>query len=151
MTTPDNAVSVSQNIISFVDDNTLMVVCSPTATSELMHSCTTEVLASWQKIMDITGGVVELYKSFLSLMAFDFNTYSLRKHGRQRRIPVLKIVEQLPGSCVLTGNDNNPVALQKVQPTSDLNPFLKTNLTIWGASVTESPLLTGQVRYLQIL
>ena len=117
MSTPDNQVTVTQDVVSFVDDNTLNEGCEPTATSEDMHLASSEALGTWQTLMDFTGGAVELPKCYLSLMAYNFNTYSLRDHGRQRGIPVLKTVEQLPGSCVLQGTDGKPVTIKKVQPT----------------------------------
>ena len=117
MTSPNNAVTIVQNVISFVDDNTLMVACPPTASAELMHSRAAAALTTWQRIMDITGGAVELEKCFLSFMAFNFDTYSLRQYGRKRGIPVLQTIEQLPGSCDLPNANGDNVSIQKVQPT----------------------------------
>ena len=118
MTTPDNQVTVDQNVISFVDDTTLLAGCQPDATSEEMHTTSSEALGSWTTTMDFTGGAVALDKCYLSLMAFNFNTYSLRKNGRKRGVPVLKTVEQMPGECVVTGIDGKQVNVKKVQPTT---------------------------------
>ena len=118
MTTPDNEVTVNQNVISFVDDNTLMAGCAPDATPEDMYEMSSESLGSWVIVMDFTGGAVELEKCYLSLMAFDFNTYSLRKNGRKRGIPVLKKLDQLPGECIVRGTDGKPVTVKQVQPST---------------------------------
>ena len=52
-----------------------------------MHHKAADALDTWQKIMRLTGGAVELPKCYLSFMAYDFNTYSLQENGRQQGIP----------------------------------------------------------------
>ena len=118
MTTPGGTTTVDQHVVSFVDDNTLLDDCSPDVTPEEMFRQAAAILGTWQILMWITGGAVELPKCYLSLMAYDFDTYSLKKHGRQRGIPILKTVEALPGDCTLTADGGTKVTIQKVQPTT---------------------------------
>ena len=51
-------------------------------------------------------------------MAYAFDTYSLKKHGRQRGVPRMKTIEELPGTCQLRDDDGNTVAIQKIQPST---------------------------------
>ena len=106
MATPDGDTAVEQDVVSFVDDNTLLDECEPTiAAPAEMHQQAAHSLTSWQRIMRITGGAVELPKCYLSVMAYKFDTYSLKKHGRQRGVPRLKTIEELPGTCQLCDDD----------------------------------------------
>ena len=118
ISTPDGRTTVNQNVMSFVDDNNLNDACKPTATTKEMHSQATQSLGSWQKIMTLTGGAVELPKCYLSFMAYNFNTYSLRQHGRQQGVSILKTVEELPGTCKWRDDDGKLVEVHKVQPNA---------------------------------
>ena len=115
MSTPDNTTTVDQNVVSFVDKNTLLDGCYPTITTDEMHRQAAATLGTWQQIMRSTGGAVELPKCYLALMAYDFNTYSLKEHGRQRGVPRLKTGNDLPGAYTLIADDGTLVTIQKVQ------------------------------------
>ena len=118
MATPDGKTTVDQDVVSFVDDNTLLDECQPTITAPAMHQQAAASLTSWQRIMRLTGGAVELPKCYLSLMAYNFDTYSLKKHGRQQGVPQMKTIEELPGACKICDDNGKLVTIQKVQPST---------------------------------
>ena len=72
---PDKKIIISQWLIGFVDDNTIIFTMKDThfkaAIEEKLMEMADEVLDTWQKLVVITGGDIELDKSGISIIAWE--------------------------------------------------------------------------------
>ena len=117
MTSPDNILTIVQNVISFVDDNKLMW-SFPVATTlvEAMWLCTASI-NFWSRSLEITGGKLEPKKSKMQFLTFDFNTYSYSKHYPNRGAPIMKKTAEQNRECVLYGSTaDERWPIEKIEP-----------------------------------
>ena len=79
---PDEKFIISQWLIGFVDDNTIIFTMKDThfkaTIEEKLMEMADEVLDTWQKLVVITGGEIELDKSSISVMTWE------KKKGREQ-------------------------------------------------------------------
>jgi len=89
--------AMQQWILSFVDDNKILFSFDQTETCEaILHECQ-RGLQTWDKLLNITGGTVEIRKCMLSLMLYRFDTYHYR-NSRPGEPKMLR-VNDTPGQC----------------------------------------------------
>jgi len=74
---------VQQWILSFVDDNNILLSFAHTDTcAEILNECQ-RGLQTWEKLLNITGGAVEMRKCMLSLMLYSFDAFNVQqKHPK---------------------------------------------------------------------
>ena len=71
---PDNTVAFQQWILSFVDDNKmLMLYENDIKVNKIIHLCK-ESLQTWETLLNITGGALELSKCLITIMQYNFET-----------------------------------------------------------------------------
>jgi len=112
--------AVQQWILSFVDDNKILFSFDQTETCEaILHECQ-RGLQPWDKLLNITGGAVEIRKCMLSLMLYRFDTYHYR-NSRPGEPKMLR-VNDTPGQCsVQPTNMPHAIPIQRQDPTSNTN------------------------------
>ena len=117
MTSPDRRQEQNQQVISFVDDNKLIQSFLQCTTIKMaMKSCTTSVNFR-RKSLEVTGGALAPDKCKLQLLAFDFNTYSYRKHYPSRSCPQMLDTVSQNGDCLIfDGEIDDYKVVEKLGP-----------------------------------
>ena len=85
MTTPHQATKLSQWMVSFVDDNKILMNFQPLATTTEIYDAMKKGVTTWRDILKITGGDLELNKTWIGMLAFNYNTYTGKNMGRYSR------------------------------------------------------------------
>ena len=72
---PDKSITLEQWLVGFVDDNTIVFTLKDLSFNidnvTNLFSMADECLATWQKLVVITGGDIELDKSAVSVLAWE--------------------------------------------------------------------------------
>ena len=99
MQSPDSSKSQDQNVISFVDDNKL-IFASDTSTEihHLLQDCEAGI-ATWQILLEFTGGALAAPKCAIQLLAHDHNCFSFKHHHPYCGVPGLHPPHKDHGSC----------------------------------------------------
>lgn len=84
---PDKKRKFCQWMVSFVDDNKLFMNFTPTTPEQMIYQAMNNGIKTWREILNITGGELELDKTWVGLLTFDYDTYEgkhLGPHARYR-------------------------------------------------------------------
>jgi hypothetical protein len=105
MLTPDQQERLRQWMVSFVDDNKILMNFKPDTPISTIYNAMKKGVATWKEILNITGGDLELEKTWIGMLLFDFNTYSGKSMGRNSlyRAGVPKLIDSttMPQSIVM--------------------------------------------------
>jgi len=109
--------AVQQWILSFVDDNKILFSFDQTATCEAILLECQRGLQTWDTLLKITGGAVEIRKCMLSLMLYRFDTYHFRNSRPGE--PKMRSVNDTPGQCsVQPTNMPHAIPIQRQDPST---------------------------------
>jgi hypothetical protein len=98
-------------IVSYVDDNTLVQTFSDEKETCAMITRMSENLGSWQRLLQLTGGDIDLEKSQWSLLSWSYDNYW--------GVPKINCKKQAKGDLIMT----SPIAAVKVgEKLSRLEP-----------------------------
>jgi hypothetical protein len=95
MMTPDQQDAFDQWMVSFVDDNKLLMNFHPFSRAEMIYNAMKKGVTTWRDILRITGGDLELDKTWIGILTFDYHTYTGKHMGKHSvyRAGVPKIVD----------------------------------------------------------
>ena len=95
MLTPDKRDRFEQWMVSFVDDNKILMNFTPTTSLQDIYAAMKKGVSTWKEILNITGGELELEKTWIGMLVFDYNTYSGKNMGKNSwyRAGVPKLVD----------------------------------------------------------
>ena len=95
MITPDQKEVLKQWVISFVDDNKLLMNFEPHTSIEAIYNAMKKGVTTWRDILRITGGDLELDKTWVGILTYDYNTYTGKHMGKHSlyRAGVPKLVD----------------------------------------------------------
>ena len=118
MKSPDSSKIAVQDVISFVDDNKLVHDFPPSTTNEQALAHCEHSLTTWQTIMTLTGGSLELAKCKIQLLAFNFNTYTSHPSFRPKGEPTLLPPDQVQGQCAVQHETTGEhVLIEQIHPS----------------------------------
>ena len=99
---PQESIDFVQWLLSFVDDNKMLMSFEQKQThQEIMDLCSTS-LQLWEKLLNITGGALELRKCLVTVMLYTFEDAYKRKGRHQLGCPRLLQPEEVGGTCTIT-------------------------------------------------
>ena len=82
MATPDQATRFHQWMVSFVDDNKLLMNFTPLTPATEIYAAMKKGVTTWREILRITGGDLELEKTWIGILTFDYDTYTGKNMGK---------------------------------------------------------------------
>ena len=98
-------------VISYVDDNTIVRIFPQEMTPEMIFAQLTQHLESWRKILQITGGDLDITKSNCSVMKWKWKGM----YGN----PTIMNKKELPGTITVTStliHNGNPDSFKRLEP-----------------------------------
>ena len=104
-------VCIDTMVVSYVDDNTIVRIFPANSTPEQIFAELTQHLKSWRKILQITGGDLDITKSNCSIMKW--------KRKGIYGTPQLMNKKELPGTITVTSTlypNSNPDSFQRLEP-----------------------------------
>ena len=81
MTSPSGSDALIQWMLSFIDDNKLTMNFEVETVIQRIYDAIRNGVQCWRDILRITGGELELEKSFIGILTFDFDTYHAKNMG----------------------------------------------------------------------
>ena len=82
MTTPDQKETLLQWMISFVDDNKILMNFQPCTPFATIYEAMKRGVKTWREVLRITGGELELEKTWIGMLLFDYNTFTGKHMGK---------------------------------------------------------------------
>ena len=108
LATLDQTTILRQWMVSFVDDNKLLMNFRPETAAAVLYDAMKKGVTTWRDILRITGGDLELEKTWIGILTFDFNTYTgkhMGKHARYRAgVPRIVDSNTLPQEIIMDDN-----------------------------------------------
>jgi hypothetical protein len=105
MLTPDQQEQLYQWMVSFVDDNKILMNFSPDTSIVKVYDAMKKGVSTWKEILNITGGDLELEKTWIGMLLFNYDTYSGKNMGRKSKyragVPKLVDSTSLPNSIIM--------------------------------------------------
>ena len=82
MTMPNLTKQMRQWMVSFVDDNKILMNFPPYTSMTEIYNAMKKGVSTWRDILRITGGDLELNKTWIGMLLFDYNTYTGKNMGK---------------------------------------------------------------------
>ena len=82
MSTPDQSDTFLQWMVSFVDDNKILMNFQPCTPIAAIYNAIKHGVKTWKDILRITGGELELEKTWIGMLTFAYDTYSGKHMGK---------------------------------------------------------------------
>jgi hypothetical protein len=115
---PTGSISFEQRLLNFVDDNKMFFSFQPKMTHDGMLDRCGKGLRIWQRLLNITGGALDLSKCALTLMLYTFDT-AFQWSNQTPEIPTLQSTDKIEGTCTVTIPNSNGrlVGIKSQEPT----------------------------------
>lgn len=113
---PQKSINFVQWLLSFVDDNKMLMSFDHTQThQEIMDLCSSS-LQLWEKLLNITGGALELRKCLVTVMLYTFEESYRRKGQNQPGCPRLLQPGEVGGTCKITQESGTVIRIDRQAP-----------------------------------
>jgi exonuclease III len=98
ITSPDKTIDFEQWLSSFIDDNKMLLSFDNTERDENIIAKCQQSLQSWEILLNITGGAVELSKCFITILQYSTN---YKWHNTTPGVPRL-ITNKRQSKCIIS-------------------------------------------------
>ena len=123
LATPDGRDRLRQWIVSFVDDNKIMMNFDVDATVQQIYRDISTGIKTWRDILRITGGELELDKSYIGILSFNFDTFKseyMGKHSHHKVGVPLLVSSAEHEETVTLDQGGRKIILQELEPDEGL-------------------------------
>ena len=136
MATPDQITKMSQWMVSFVDDNKILMNFTPLTPTAEIYAAMKKGVSTWRDILRITGGDLELSKTWIGMLSFDYNTYTGKHMGKHSRYKagVPKIVNSNNNNHSIVMDDDT--IFRELEPDQGLR-LLGVRMSLSGSFLDE--------------
>jgi hypothetical protein len=100
---PQLSIAFTQWLLSFVDDSKMFLSFQPDASHEHILNTSRQCLQTWQTLLNITGGALELPKCVLTLQVYSFEQSYKAKRYRTQPIGIPRMLQnsEIQGTCMV--------------------------------------------------
>jgi hypothetical protein len=111
---PDKRVQFEQWLSSFIDDNKMLLSFDPEDTYETIINTCQKSLQTWEVLLNLTGGAVELKKCLITLMRYE---ESYKWYNASPGVPQLMMMNDGARQCTITRDGEEDVVIRQQNPT----------------------------------
>ena len=147
LTSPSGADALIQWIMSFIDDNKITMNFEVETEIQRIYESIRKGVQCWREILRITGGELELEKSFIGILTFDFDTYQEKNMGTNspHKVGLPRIVPSSEyAQTVLLDQSGRDITLKEIDPDQGLR-LLGVRMSLSGDFTDELEYRANQV------
>ena len=148
LVTPDQKDKFEQWMVSYIDDNKLFMNFDAKTSIQRIYSEIKKGVITWRDILRITGGELELDKTWIGILAFNYATFSakyMRQHGVYRAgMPELINAKEHPTNITIEENLVD-VTFNELEPDQG-HVLLGVRLSLSGSFADEFTFRKQQVQ-----
>ena len=120
---PDGTLRAQQWVASFIDDNKISMSFKVGSMLERIYSCIGTGVTTWRQILRLTGGDLELAKTYIGILTFNFDTFHSKYMGRnsphKAGVPLVISSNQYEERVTLD-QDGREIILTELEPDEGL-------------------------------
>ena len=113
---PDKRIDFEQWLSSFIDDNKMLLSFKNEETYDNIIDKCQQSLQTWETLLNLTGGAVELRKCFITILQYD-GTMNYKWYNTKPGVPMLKNSGTKEKQCVITREGEKGVYIRQQDVT----------------------------------
>jgi hypothetical protein len=147
MATPDQLKKLYQWMVSFVDDNKLLMNFGPLTPRAQIYESMKKGVKTWRDILRITGGDLELSKTWIGILSFKYDTYTGKHMGKNSvyKAGVPRLVDSNSYNDTITMDDDT--TFRELTPDQGLR-LLGVRMSLSGSFTDEYKYRLNQINVL---